>query len=76
MYVAAPLRIWLFSWGQGGVTHMGARSAYVITDRQPCLAGVQSAVLGTIAEGKHLTGDLGGSSRTSDFTKAIIGNMQ
>lgn len=36
---------------------------------------IERATLGTIAEGKFLTKDLGGSSGTSDFTKAIIGNM-
>jgi isocitrate dehydrogenase (NAD+) len=37
---------------------------------------MQNAVLGTIAEGKYLTGDLGGKARTSEFTQAIIDNMQ
>jgi isocitrate dehydrogenase (NAD+) len=32
-------------------------------------------VLATIAEGKYLTRDLGGKSGTSDFTKAIIGEL-
>ena len=32
---------------------------------------IQQAVLGTIAEGKYRTGDLGGTASTSDFTKAI-----
>ena len=36
---------------------------------------IQSAVIGTIAEGKYRTGDLGGSSTTSDFTKAIIDKL-
>lgn len=36
---------------------------------------IQAAVLNTIAEGKYRTGDLGGSSTTSDFTKAIIGKL-
>jgi len=36
---------------------------------------IQSAVLKTIAEGKYRTKDLGGNSTTSDFTKAIIGNL-
>jgi isocitrate/isopropylmalate dehydrogenase len=47
----------------------------VVLKGKPVLP-MQSAVLGTIAEGKYLTGDLGGSSRTSEFTKAIIGSMQ
>lgn len=37
---------------------------------------IQSAVLGTIAEGKYLTGDLGGKAKTSEFTKAIIDSME
>ncbi|DBB11129.1 hypothetical protein WJX82_011364 [Trebouxia sp. C0006] len=36
---------------------------------------IQNAVLGTIAEGKYRTGDLGGNSTTSDFTKAIIDKL-
>jgi isocitrate dehydrogenase (NAD+) len=36
---------------------------------------IQAAVLGTIAEGKYRTGDLGGKATTTDFTKAIIGNL-
>lgn len=36
---------------------------------------IQSATLGVIAEGKYRTGDLGGKSTTSDFTKAIIGKL-
>jgi isocitrate dehydrogenase (NAD+) len=36
---------------------------------------IQEAVLKTIAEGKYRTGDLGGSASTTDFTKAIIDNM-
>ncbi len=37
---------------------------------------VQNAVLDTIAEGKVITGDLGGKSKCSEFTKAIIDHMQ
>ena len=37
---------------------------------------VQNAVLDTVAEGKVITGDLGGKSKCSEFTKAIIDNMQ
>jgi isocitrate dehydrogenase (NAD+) len=37
---------------------------------------LQSAVLGTIADGKYLTGDLGGRAKTSEFTKAIIDSME
>jgi isocitrate dehydrogenase (NAD+) len=32
---------------------------------------IQNAILNTIAEGKNRTADLGGSSSTTDFTKAI-----
>lgn len=36
---------------------------------------IEKACLGTIAEGKYLTRDLGGKSGTTDFTKAIIGRL-
>lgn len=36
---------------------------------------IQAAVLGTIAEGKYRTGDLGGKATTTDFTKAIIDHL-
>jgi isocitrate dehydrogenase (NAD+) len=36
---------------------------------------IQNAVLGVIAEGKYRTGDLGGRSSTSEFTKAIIDKL-
>lgn len=36
---------------------------------------IQSAVLGVIADGKYRTGDLGGKSTCSDFTKAIIDKL-
>ncbi|PWA69883.1 3-isopropylmalate dehydrogenase protein [Artemisia annua] len=36
---------------------------------------IQEAVLKTIAEGKYRTGDLGGSSTTTEFTKAIIDHL-
>jgi len=36
---------------------------------------IQSAVIATIAEGKYRTGDLGGTSTCSDFTKAIIDKL-
>ncbi|CAN1274719.1 Isocitrate dehydrogenase [NAD] catalytic subunit 5, mitochondrial [Linum perenne] len=36
---------------------------------------IQKAVLDTIAEGKFRTADLGGSSKTSDFTKAICDHL-
>ena len=37
---------------------------------------IQAAALKTIAEGKYRTGDLGGSATTTQFTDAVIGNMQ
>lgn len=36
---------------------------------------IKSATLKTIADGKYITGDLGGNSKCSEFTKAIIGNL-
>ena len=36
---------------------------------------INKAVFKTIAEGKFLTGDLGGKATTTDFTQAIIGNL-
>uniref|UniRef100_A0A6M2E7U7 Isopropylmalate dehydrogenase-like domain-containing protein n=1 Tax=Populus davidiana TaxID=266767 RepID=A0A6M2E7U7_9ROSI len=36
---------------------------------------IQDAILNTIAEGKYRTADLGGSSSTTDFTKAICGHL-
>ena len=38
-------------------------------------AMIQAAVLKTIADGKFLTKDLGGSATTTQFTDAVIGNM-
>ncbi|CAI5988218.1 unnamed protein product [Closterium sp. NIES-65] len=37
---------------------------------------IDAAVMATIEAGRFLTRDLGGSSGTSDFTKAVIGNLQ
>jgi isocitrate dehydrogenase (NAD+) len=37
---------------------------------------LQSAIEGVYAEGKHLTGDLGGTATTSDFAAAIISHMR
>ena len=37
---------------------------------------IQNAVLKTIREGKYRTGDLGGSAKTTEFTKAIIDNFE
>lgn len=36
---------------------------------------IQNATLAIIAEGKYLTGDLGGTASTTDFTKAIINKL-
>lgn len=36
---------------------------------------IQNAILNTIAEGKHRTADLGGTSTTTDFTKAICDHL-
>ncbi|KAI9216976.1 hypothetical protein BC828DRAFT_351941 [Blastocladiella britannica] len=36
---------------------------------------IESAVLGTIAEGKVLTGDLGGKSTNTQFTQAVIDRL-
>ena len=36
---------------------------------------IQAATLKTIAEGKYRTADLGGKATTSEFKKAIIGNL-
>ncbi|GHJ88317.1 hypothetical protein NliqN6_4719 [Naganishia liquefaciens] len=33
---------------------------------------IEKAILGTIAEGKHITGDLGGKASTQEFTDRII----
>lgn len=40
-----------------------------------CCCRIEKACLGTIAEGRYLTRDLGGKSGTSDFTRAIIGRL-
>ncbi|BBN00127.1 isocitrate dehydrogenase (NAD+) [Marchantia polymorpha subsp. ruderalis] len=36
---------------------------------------IHKAILQTIAEGKYLTGDLGGKAGTTDYTKAVIDNL-
>ncbi|RZC78844.1 hypothetical protein C5167_003045 [Papaver somniferum] len=36
---------------------------------------IHAAIIKTIADGKYRTADLGGSSSTTDFTKAICGNL-
>jgi isocitrate dehydrogenase (NAD+) len=37
---------------------------------------IHRAILDVIAEGKYRTGDLGGRSKCSEFTKAIIGKLR
>lgn len=36
---------------------------------------IEKAILSTIAEGKHITGDLGGKASTSEFTDRIISKL-
>jgi isocitrate/isopropylmalate dehydrogenase len=36
---------------------------------------IEKAIFDTLAEGKHITGDLGGKSSTSEYTKAIVGRL-
>ena len=36
---------------------------------------IKKAALKTIADGHYVTGDLGGSAKCSEFTKAIIDNL-
>jgi len=36
---------------------------------------IESAVFATLADGKYLTGDLGGKAKTHEYTKAIIGRL-
>jgi isocitrate dehydrogenase (NAD+) len=40
------------------------------------ICSVQQALLAVIAEGKYRTRDLGGTSTTSDFTKAVIDKLE
>lgn len=37
---------------------------------------IEDAVLSTIAEGKTITGDLGGKASTSEFAAAVISRIQ
>lgn len=37
--------------------------------------GIESAVFKVMKEGKYLTGDIGGKSKTTEFTKAIIDKL-
>jgi isocitrate dehydrogenase (NAD+) len=36
---------------------------------------IESAIFGTLAEGKYLTGDLGGKAKTDEYAKAIISRL-
>ncbi|CDY49748.1 BnaA02g19240D [Brassica napus] len=36
---------------------------------------IHSAIINTIAEGKYRTADLGGTSTTTEFTKAICNHL-
>lgn len=38
-------------------------------------AKIEKAALGTIAEGKTITGDLGGKASTKEYTQAIISKL-
>ena len=44
--------------------------------KEAAAEAIQRAVIKTIAEGKHRTGDLGGNSTTDQFTSEIIGNLE
>jgi isocitrate dehydrogenase len=37
---------------------------------------VEKAIFDTLAEGKSITGDLGGKASTSEYTKAIISRLK
>jgi isocitrate dehydrogenase (NAD+) len=37
---------------------------------------IESAILKTLSEGSALTPDLRGTASTTEFTKAVIGNLQ
>jgi isocitrate dehydrogenase (NAD+) len=49
------------------LAHIGEREA---------AARLQQALEATYAEGRHLTGDVGGKSSTCVFTDAVIGQMR
>lgn len=36
---------------------------------------IEDSVIKTLAEGRFRTGDLGGKSSCTDYTKAVIGNI-
>ena len=37
---------------------------------------IEKAIFGTLAEGRHITGDLGGKASTSEYTKAIVSRLK
>jgi len=37
---------------------------------------IEKAIFDTLAEGKHITGDLGGKASTSEYTKAIVDRLK
>jgi len=37
---------------------------------------IEKAIFATLAEGKTITGDLGGKASTSEYTKAIISRLK
>ena len=37
---------------------------------------IEQAVLDVLADGKHMTGDLGGKATTTDYTDAIVQRMK
>jgi isocitrate dehydrogenase (NAD+) len=47
--------------------HLGERDA---------ATNLQNAIERVYAEGRHLTGDVGGKASTSEFTDAVIRNLQ
>ena len=36
---------------------------------------IRASIYAVIAEGKHITGDIGGKAGTSDYTKAVIDRL-
>lgn len=37
---------------------------------------IEAAIFDTLAEGKSITGDLGGKASTSEYTKAIVERLK
>ena len=37
---------------------------------------IETSIFKVMKEGKHLTGDLGGKAKTTEFTQAIIDNLK